>query len=92
MKKLFLAITLLTNIAAVHAGPSCMGYTQNDPETGVGTDGNLRYVCCDCECRKFERTSDNRCLNCLHHQAGTALGFMVETSDHNDLVVNEESH
>ncbi len=79
MKKLIVALTCFSLTAlSIYAGPTCMGYTQKNLETGVGKGGKLRSIRCGCECRKFERTSDNRCMNCLHHQAGSPIDFMTE--------------
>jgi hypothetical protein len=75
MKNLALTLFFLTlhTVHQTHTNANCMGYTEKNPETGVGKGGNLRTIKCGCECRSFERTSDNRCINCLHRQAGLLI-------------------
>lgn len=77
--KFLVSLFLLTPLL-VHAGPDCIGYTQKNLETGVGKGGNLRPLLCGCSCNdpKFGRTHDNKCLNCMHHQAGKKNGVTIK--------------
>lgn len=77
----FLSLLFIIGASLVQASPRCIGYTENDFETGIGHDGPLRLIECGCECAKFERSNDNRCINCLHHQAGQPEAVLITVQE-----------
>lgn len=80
-KIIFLLLTSILTPLVLDACPDCIGYTEMNPETGVEHNGPLRNLHCVCECAKFDRSDDNRCTNCLHHQAGKPAAVTIEVQE-----------
>ncbi len=78
MKKLLVVTFFALALHTAHAQKTGIGYTQKNLETGVGKGGHLRIIETGCDCRKFERTSDNRCINCLYRQIDSPITHITQ--------------